>query len=66
MTLTNRQWLINVLGIEPGEGKSAKTLGEMTSEAVGKQLLCKVKLDTYVNREGQAEMNNKIESTAHV
>lgn len=57
-----RQFLTNTLGIEEGD----KSLGEMVTEAPGKQLLVKVKHEPYINRQNEADISTRVESLAHV
>lgn len=59
-----RQFLTNTLGIEPGEGKNEKTLGEMCAEAPGKQLLATLKHRPFMNKQNEAEISTEIGATA--
>lgn len=62
-----KKFLVNTLGVEPGEGKHVKTIGQMLAEAPGRQLLVKTKHVPYQDRQtGETDIASNIESTAHV
>jgi hypothetical protein len=59
------QFLTNVLGVEPGEGKNSKSLGEMCAEAPGRQLIITLKHRPYTDRNtNEAEIATDIGATA--
>lgn len=60
------QFLTNTLGIDPGEGKAAKSVREILAEAPGKQLTIELKHEPYVNRSGEADIATRIKSTAKI
>lgn len=59
------QFLTNVLGVEPGEGKNSKSLGEMCAEAPGRQLIITLKHRPYTDKNtNEAEIATDIGATA--
>lgn len=59
-------FLTKTLGIDPGEGKNAKSLGEMCAESPGRQLIITLAHRPYTNKEGEAEIGTRIAGTAKV
>ena len=62
-----RQFLTKTLGIDEGEGKSARSFGEMLADANGKQLLVTLKHNPYTDKStGEMVIGTQIGSTAKV
>ncbi len=58
------QFLINVLGIDPGPKGKAKTIGQMCAEAAGKQLLTTYENYPYQDKAGEMQIGTRIKSSA--
>ena len=61
-----KQFLVEQCDIDPGEGSSEKSLGEMIAEVPGRQLLVTLKHEPYTSRENTPEIRTAIASTAKV
>lgn len=58
----HRQFLVNTLGIEPGD----KTIGQMMAESPGRQVLVTTKHRPYTDANGEAGIATDIASVAKV
>lgn len=58
--------LVNFLENTLGISKAGKTTGQMLAEAPGKQCLATVKHETYVDKNGEAQIVARIAGTAKV
>jgi hypothetical protein len=61
-----KNYLTEVLGVDPGSGKNEKTLGEMIAETPGAQLLVTTKHEPYTSKAGTPEIRTGIASVAKV
>lgn len=61
-----KQFLGDVLAIDPGEGSSEKSLSEMIAESPGRRLNVTLKHEPYQSRQGTAEIATRIASVARV
>lgn len=61
-----KNYLTEVLGIDPGSGKNEKSIGEMIAESPGAQMLVTTKHTPYTSKAGTAEIKTDIASVARV
>lgn len=61
-----KQFLSDVLVIDPGEGHNEKSLSEMIAESPGKRLNVTLKHEPYTSRQGTPEIGTRIASVARV
>ncbi len=59
-----KQFVAETLGVDPGEGKNEKSLGEMVAATPGSQLLFTLKHEHYMSKAGTPEIATRIASVA--
>lgn len=59
-----KQFLSETLDIDPGTGKSEKTISEMLADSPGRQLLTTLKHEPYMSKQGTPEIATRIGTVA--
>ena len=62
-----KRFLSDTLGVDPGEGRNEKTIGQMVAESPGRQLAATLRHEPYQDRNtGEPEIATRIGSVAKV